>query len=316
MKQVYFILLLLILTACSGGLNNHNKGNDHQNLEPNVLNLSAMYSDGEKIISFPVWFNDSIIKRRGIRAIERTFYYETADSTEDGAAVTPDKKITYSFTKDGLLQTMQIGNYYDNRLISTILISYSDHQEVTGFAKVKLNEEIRKEDFAYYEFKQLQRTKSLVSFESTASSRKLFVVPNSKNWKSLTIDTLCRPGKDDIIAWGSMRHPEKIYSVQNLVEESNVREFTYVEGVLKHIDWTDDPFKIHRTFRFDKEGICTGFVDSTFSMGDFVASSNYDFELKNGLPVNVVKEVKRGEIERVIFKETFEYIYDAKKAGD
>ena len=62
MKQVYFILLLLILTACSGGLNNHNKGNDHQNLEPNVLNLSAMYSDGEKIISFPVWFNDSIIK--------------------------------------------------------------------------------------------------------------------------------------------------------------------------------------------------------------------------------------------------------------
>lgn len=315
MKQVYFIFLLLTLTACSGKLNKHNQGNDHQNLEPNVLNLSAMYSDGEKIISFPVWFNDSIIKRRGIQAIERTFYYETADSTEDGSAVTPDKKITYSFTKDGLLQSMQIGNYYDNRLISTILISYSDHQEATGFAKVKLSEEIRKEDFPYYEFKLLQKNKQLISFESLTSNRKLFVVPNQKNWKPLIIDTLCRPGKDDIIAWGSMRHPEKTYSVQNLVEESNVREFTYVEGVLKHIDWTDDPFKIHRTFRFDKDGICTGFVDSTFSMGDFVASSNYDFELKKGLPVNVVKEVKRGELERVVFKETFEYVY-TKKAGN
>lgn len=309
MKYVCHFLLLLILFACSGEKNKHKKAQKNQVLESNILNLSFVYSEGEKIISFPVWFNDSIIKRRGIKSVERVFYYESPDAgiEED---VTPEKKITYLFDKNGLPREMQIGNYYDNRLISTIQINYSEYQPETGYARVTLNETLRTEDFPYHEFRQLKNTKNLVVFENVYTKTRLLVVPDKKHWKPLVIDTLCRPDKDDIIIWGSLKHPQKIYSVQNLVEENNVRDFTYENGVLKHVDWTDDPFRIHRTFGFSKEGVCTGFVDSTFSMGGFISSANYMFELKDQLPVSVTKELVSGTDKRLIFTEKFEYFLE------
>ncbi len=280
--------------------------------EPNILNLSFVYSEGEKIISFPVWFNDSLVRERGITSIERVFYYESGDSTENESEedVTPEKKITYLFDKNGFPKEMQVGNYYDNRLISSLTVKYSEYKPKTGFAKVTMNEKISTEDFPYVEFRQLSASNHLYSYKDLFSSDRLLIIPDSKNWKPLVVDTLCKPGKGDLIVWGSLKHPQKIYSVQNLVEESNVREFTYEHGVLKRVEWTDDPFKIHRTFRFNKEGICTGFADSTFSMGGFVAAANYFFELNNQLPVQVTKEVNRGGAKRIIFRESFTYHFN------
>lgn len=308
MKYVYQFLFLFFLAACSGENNAGSRSADNTSQESSILNLSFAYSEGERIISFPVLFNDSIVKHRGIKSIERVFYYASSDSTEsEGQDITPEKKISYSFDKNGLLKEMVIGNFYDNRIISTIQINYTEHQLQTGYAKVKLKEQLYTEDFPYHEFKQLKNTKNLIHFENIHTKNQLFVVPDAKNWKSLIIDTLCHPGRNDIIVWGSLKHPEKIYQVRNLVEESNVRSFTYKGGVLNHIEWTDDPFKIHRTFRFNKSGNCIGFVDSTFSMGGFVAAANFKFELKDNLPVSVTKELLSGTSRRTIFRETFEY---------
>lgn len=312
MKHICFFLTLIVLFSCSEEMKNNFRKRDNRVLEPNVLNLSFLYSEGEKIISFPLWFNDSIIRERGIRSINRTFYYELNDSsdTEIEMNSTPEKKITYSFDKNGTPKEIQIGNFYDNRLISTIKGIYSDFESEIGYAKVKLSETLRTEDFPYHEFRQVSSSKDLTIFENIATQTKLLVIPDKKHWKPLIIDTLCSPNKNDLIVWGSLRHPKKIYQVDNLVEESNVRDFTYKDGILKHIEWTDDPFKIHRTFQFDKQGLCTGFVDSTFSMGDFVASAHYLFELKDRLPVSVTKEVRRGDVKRIVFRETFEYLFE------
>lgn len=308
MKYVYHFLLLGVLAACSGGNNADSRNAEDVSRESSILNLSFAYSEGERIISFPVLFNDSIVKQRCIRSIDRVFYYASSDSTESGDAdVIPEKKISYFFDKSGLLHEMIIGNFYDNRIISTIRISYTEHQPQTGYAKAKFNEQLNTEDFPYHEFRQLKSTKNLVHFENTRTKSQLFVVPDKKNWKPLVIDTLCHPGRNDMIVWGSLKHPEKIYRVQNLVEESNVRSFTYKHGVLNHIEWTDDPFKIHRTFRFDKSGNCIGFVDSTFSMGGFVVAADFKFELKNNLPVSVTKEMLNGSGRRTIFRETYKY---------
>ena len=309
MKYVCHFLLLGVLAACSGGNNSGNGSADDIRQESSILNLSFAYSEGERIISFPVLFNDSIVKHKKIKSIERVFYYASSDSTESGDKdVTPEKKISYFFDKNGLLKEMVIGNFYDNRVISTIHINYTEHQPQTGYAKAKLNEQLYTEDFPYHEFRQLRNTKNLIYFENIRTKNRLFVVPGKKNWKPLIIDTLCHPGQNDIIVWGSLKHPEKIYQVKNLVEESNVRSFTYKDGVLNHIEWTDDPFKIHRTFRFNQSGNCTGFVDSTFSMGGFVAAADFKFELKDNLPVSVTKELLSGAGKRTIFRETFEYI--------
>jgi hypothetical protein len=305
MKCIYCSLLLLVIVACSGGNTPDNHKTDNISRETSILNLSFAYSEGERIISFPVLFNDSIVKEKGIKSIERVFYYASSDSTEQ---ITPEKKITYLFDENGLVKEMIVGNFYDNRIISTIQINYKEHQSETGYAKATRKEVIQTEDFPYHEFKQLKNTKNLISFENLVTKNQLFLVPNKKHWKPLVIDTLCHPDRNDIVVWGSLKYPEKIYQVQNLVEENNVRDFTYNYGVLHHIEWTDDPFKIHRTFRFNKSGSCVGFVDSTFSMGGFVATAEFNFKLKNNLPVSVTKELLSGTGRRTIFMETFEYI--------
>lgn len=307
MKGIFHLSVALLLVACSTDKSDHENAHPGSQAQTNILNLAVIYSDAEKIISFPVLFNDSMIELRDISSIERIAYYGSEDSTD--FETTPERKTTYTFDKNGLVKEMMIGNYYDNRLISTIQATYSNHQPETGFATVKLNESLRTEDFPYYEFKQIRRTKQLISFENTSSYNNLFVVPNAKHWKPLVIDTLCHPSKDDLIVWGSPKYPEKIYQVTNLVNESNVREFNYEKGVLKSIDWTDDPFKIHRTFQFNKDGVCRGFVDSTFSMGGFVATSVFEFELKDNLPVSITKKLISGDNKRIIFKETFHYKY-------
>lgn len=310
MKYVCHFLLLGLLAACSGENNSGGRNADDIRQESNILNLSFAYSEGERIISFPVLFNDSIVKHRKIKSIERAFYYASSDSTESGDKDdAPEKKISYFFEKNGLLNEMVIGNFYDNRVISTIHINYTEHQPQTGYAKATLNEQLYTEDFPYHELRQLRNTKNLIHFENVRTKNQLFVVPDKRNWKPLVIDTLCHPGQNDMIVWGSLKHPEKIYQVRNLVEESNVRSFEYKDGVLNHIEWTDDPFKIHRTFRFNKSGNCIGFVDSTFSMGGFVAAADFKFELKDNLPISITKELLSGTGRRTIFKETFEYFF-------
>lgn len=312
MKYAIHLIILMLVLACS----NKNKSNDllseKRILEPNVLNLAFVYGDGEKIISFPVWFNDSIIKNKKIEVVYRTVYYESDTTGNNEFNITPKKKTSYLFNKDGLVNEMIVGNYYDNRLINTIKATYSAYSERTGYATTKFNETLQTGDFPFIELKLVKESKNLIVFENSSTKTKIYVVPNKNDWKPLVIDTLCKPKEKDIIIWGSIKQPKKIYSVKNLVEEYNIRDFTYENGEIKHIDWTDDPFRIHRTFLFDKNGLCNSFIDSTFSMGGFVIAAEFSIEIKNQLPISIQKVLISGNQRRVIFRETFEYIVSKK----
>ncbi len=312
MKNVFYFLLLIVFIGCSTKSDEKKQDVKESFLEPNIFNLSFLYSEGEKIISFPVSFNDSLIQKNGIKEIERTFYFTSLDSIDAELIENeqiPDKKIKYFFNRDGATSKIQIINFYDNRLINTTEINYSDYQKDIGYAKIKMKESIGVNDFPFNEYKLIKKNEQLHVFENVFSNNKLFIIPNSKYWKSLIIDTLCHPEKEDLIVWGSLKKPFKIYSVKNLVDESNVRDFKYENGILKSVDWTDDPFKIHRTFLFNKDGVCNGFIDSTFSMGGFVASSKFLIEIKNNLPVSVFKERTNSTGNTSIFKEVFNYTF-------
>lgn len=311
MKNNFLFILILLLTACSTDQSNKNSRNKNATLSPSIFNLTFIYGEGEKMISFPIWFNDSIVASNNITSIERVTYYESSNKNKNLTSedLVPEKKIKYQFNTQGKIDYVQIGNYYDNRLISTIKIQYSKLDSTTGFASVKLNESLHTEEFPYHTFRLKETNPNVVVYEHIESKNCLFIVPHKEHWKPMIIDTLCSPKKEDVIIWGSLTHPTKIYSVHNLVEESNVRTFTYKKDLIQTIDWTDHPFSIHRTYQFNKQGDCTGFVDSTFSLKNYISATSYQFELKDRLPISVTKKRMNKEGSLIIFKETFNYIH-------
>lgn len=305
----------MFLYACTGSIEKKLNAKKKMNLEHNILNLASIYSQTEKMISFPVLFNDSVVKAMNITSIERLEFYHVSDSviTENESNL-PNKKTNYYFDEQGQVKKMIIGNYYDNRMISSIEMVFSNKQEETGFSSLKTNETWNSDEFPYAQYFQLPRSKHLYRFENLQTKNKLYIVPNKKHWKPLVIDTLCKPNPNDLIVWGSLKQPIKIYQVKDLVKESNVRRFTYDKKnqVLKRMDWNDEPFQIHRTFQFNQQGLCKGFVDSTFSLGRFVNAAVYEFELKDKLPRKITKKIKIGDQQRLIFEETFTYTFSVK----
>src|SRR5690606_30454145 len=130
----------------------------------------------------------------------------------------------------------------------------------------------------------------------------LYVVSDPKLGKPLSIDTLCKPNPEDIIVLGSFMYPTKKYSVQNLVEELNVRTFNFKAGNLVSIDWKDDPFEIKRQFHYSEKGVCTGFDDLTVSMDAYVSTYQFAIEEKAGLPSRVTKSLKRDKSKFILLQ--------------
>lgn len=314
MKYIQFLVFIVALTSCKNNSGDDFSSNKAPVLKQSILNLAQLYSESERSISFPVFFNDSIIRAHSIQSIERRFYFSTTDTfLRNEGELGADKSFLYEFDANGWINKMTVKNHYDYKAISGIGISYTNYQPKTGFAESKIEEISQMADFHFNRYSVEKVTKNLFTYKNVVDGSFLFIVPNPKHWKTLVIDTLCRPKKEDFIVWGTMKKPMKIYQVNNLVEESNVRKFNYEKGVLKSIEWTDDPFRIVRTIQYNKNGVCNLFIDSTFSMGGFVSTSRYDILLKNNLPIEVSKTLKSSSGDRVVFKERYIYSFFEEK---
>lgn len=302
------LLVIVVLTSCTNGIIHKKQSNNHIEGE-NILNLSMIHNEWEKAISFPALFNDSLVRINKITKIQRVTFYTSPDSTVNDNSAYLDKKILYYFNKSGETTKIKVENYYDNRIIGEIQANYTNHIPKIGFADVKLNETLHLENSQYIRYNLIKKTEQLISFKNEESKQRLFIISSKKLWKPLVVDTLCHPTKEDIIIWGSLEKPMKIYSVQNLVKENNIRNFYYKKDVLSKIIWTDNPFKIHRTFQYNKKGLCIGFTDATYSFDKLVSTTRYTIKIENGLPTEIIKELINGAQKRIIFQEFFSYTF-------
>lgn len=309
MKNWWSIILIVILVACQ---NSSSKNKNKQEDKPAVFglfNLTSMYSDAEQNVSFPVWFNDSIVREHQIAEITRLVYDVSSLDTSENLIMLPKKKYTYQFQRDGSLKQLIVSNFYDDKIISSIKIVFSKFDPKTGYAITKINDELEYDhkEFPFVRYNQISHKNQVGVYQNSETETNLFIVSDPKLSKPLAIDTLCNPTPEDIIVLGSFQFPTKKYSVQNLVEEMNVRTFNYKNDNLISIDWKDDPFTISRTFHYSKKGICTGFDDVTNSMGAYVSSYHFSIEEKDGLPKRVTKSLKRDKSKYILLQEDFEY---------
>ena len=318
--------ILLIFSSCSQQEKQLNMKSPPKSLQ--WLNPLFYNNDFEHDLNFPLWFDDSLIVTHQIYKItKRVFPRIVGDTAEINSykEAIPREKIEYYFDPNGLVDQMVIYTYYDDREVSRATFVYEGNMMANGYRKVKmlpfisLSKTSVEDEFTTDLYEDLTHQYSVLSFVGQKKKYKIYVNTEKKNflfeikkrkyWGPLSIDSIVHPNKEDWIVLGTMRKPYKKYHVENIVNESSVFKYKYWQtGVLKKRRKIDYPFEYDRTFLYDKKGIWVGYVDSTFSEGNFITKIQTQILFDEyDRPVEMNHRKLNDENEGFFYKETLHY---------
>ena len=324
-------IMLLLLTSCKSR-DNLVVNKEQQSYPASLLNLSTLLIEEENDVSFPIWFNDSMIKAHGINKITRkSFPKNDFDGDEESSSVSsivPREIREYYFDNKGFISQLNVHNYYDDREIGSVLFSYSGERDGYGFSKVKQNtfvskttkpfsenEESLDPDTRELDFRMHEKRKTYnrcLVYQDMETGDFLFNILNKKSFGSLSIDSMLSPTPKDHLVWGEPCRPIKKYQVSNKVNESNVRIISYYKmhpNVINYWVKKDYPFEHKRDFTYTKKGVCVGYIDSTFSDEKYITRIVSEIQYnKNEEPTRIIHRKENSTKELQFFTlEIFEY---------
>ena len=318
----FTVLLFYLFTACTDRSVN---GLDIDKLkgQQSVFRMSSFGTDAEKFISFPVWFNDSVIKSNHLFKITRDFYSFDSDETNDIGSLNsevPREKREYWFSENGQLRDLKVTYFYDDQEIGSVHYTYVSQKDRFGFAKVVIfsdtntvtDVEEKDMDFPFKIHEKVKETSKYLAYRDQQTGDYLFFMLDKKYWGPLSVDSILEPTRNDVIVLGTSYYPVKKYQVSNKVNEKNVLQYSYnsKSRVLENIQKQDYPFDNKRSFIYNKKGFCTGYIDSTFTENVFltriVSEVKTDKKMK---PIRVVhtkknqnNEIGKIEVERISYE--------------
>ncbi len=306
-RLTLFLFLFALLIGCSREKSNQsNRGSKN---EATLFNMRFLFTDAEKRISFPLWFNDSLIRNNNIQKITRKIYFVDPGDSLDLKTLAmdiPREQRVYSFVKDGNLKELLVSYYYDDREIGKVHFEYKTIKDENGYAKVLLKDrstegsEISEQplDFPFELYRKVKKADKFLAYENTETGDYLFFITDKKYYGPWSIDTILRPTPKDIIVLGKPARQEKEYKVQNRVNESDVSKRSYEakSDRIKDLVKQDYPFETKRTFVYDKQGKCNAYIDSTFSGSSYLTRvlSEIVFDKKNR-PIYVIHRKENRE---------------------
>lgn len=322
-KIVYSIGLIgIVLLSCSQDVTGENSISSGNTI-PFLFRMNAMFTDAEQNVSFPIWFNDSIVSKNKISKITRRFYLiENGENEDDGSqeSFMRREKKEYFFGKSGQLERLNVIYYFDDQKIGDVSFIYQGNKDQYGFAPVtrisdQSSIELEEGDelnFYHAIHKKVKVTDKFLAFQQVQTGDYLFYMLNRKFWGPLSVDSILRPTPKDVIVLGSPYFPSKIYRVQNKVNEMDVQSFVYWTNTKtkqkiksKNIQTfirQEYPFENKRTILTDKEGKCGEYIDSTFSEGKFLTRTLSEIHSNSkNLPVKIIhkKQVKSASKNRL-----------------
>ncbi len=329
LKKLNLLVFIAILAVSCGG-NDSSLNKEKKKYPVSIVDFNTLLTEEENDVSFPTWFNDSIIKAHRIKKITRKSFPRNKDDegkTTVLKSTVPREIREFYFNPVGSLIQLNVHNYYDDREIGSVLFSYSGKKDFFGFAAVTRNTFVSKtaKPFSYEESldpdqreldfrihaKRKNYNKCLV-YQDMETGDYLFFIPRKKYWGVMSVDSLLAPNPQDVIVLGTPRHPYKKYQVSNKVNEKNVRLFTYQKKhrkVINHFIKKEYPFDYKRDFIFSKKGICRGYIDSTFSDDIFVTRNVSEIQYnKQNEPIRIIHRKENAENETEFFSlELLEY---------
>lgn len=308
------LMLVVILLSCSDDSKRSRRAKA-MNQKDFIMNLHLVYSDAEDNVSFPLWFNDSLIKANSISMITRSCYSPTEDE-EDSLNLTLKKR--YYFDREGEVTRLEITQYYDEQQISTVSFDYDQSIDPYGMRSLKKVSGFAADDQSEHAYKRHEKaiyTPAYLVYLDEDAGNYLFYVTDKNYWGVYSVDTMLNPTPQDKVVYGTPRRPSKLFQIENKVNETNVVNYEYSNsnGPIERIIWDNHPFLYKRTFHYAKGGDFDYFIDSTFSNDTYLsrAISRFYSDVP-GLPKKMIRKrsIERsdsGDFELELFDYEFGY---------
>ena len=329
MKQAILIFLTVFtFLSCSSEGKKIFKRKHHSSYTPSIVNLSTLLTEEENYISFPNWFNDSIVVNHNINRIVRKSYLKMDDlENEVTKGFIPREIKEYSFTDKGLVSKLEIQNFYDGQEIGSHVFLFGNKKDENEYCDTKLHHlfyvgiENDDEDEYFEEssittpykvFEKVEAIKWFSKYQNTETGDYLYFINSPKFWGALSVDSLISPTPKDEIILGVQGRVYKKYQVTNKINEFNVRTYQYDQKIkTKLLNWQANnyPFKQKRDFLYAKNGVCYAYIDSIFSNDEFVtrtSSKIYYNKQKQPVRISHLKSNENGDT-LFISKDVFEY---------
>lgn len=287
-----------------------------------MINYQIMYSDLANEISFPMWFNDSLIARNKVSRVVRSIYPRIEGVKQvDTTAMVPREQWEYYFREDGSIYRVSHRSFFDDQVISWFNFAYPKVKNTDFYRTVLKDSMVRfgstdflpsydeNQEDLYHVYSLIEKEDKFTAFRNAETGNYLFLVSDKKLKNPLEIDRLLGPTPMDKIIIGDFPRPSKIYRVENKVIERDVLNFTYDRGVILRIDKQDYPFLTERSFLYNLQGHCTGYIDSVFSDEKYLTRIKTRFLLNkmNG-PNTVIHEKQNpNDVGGFIYVENFRY---------
>lgn len=308
-KQLIFLIFLTVFASC-GEESKSEKKAKKLTIKKTLLNLTHCFTPEESNISFPIWFNDSIVRQKKIKSITRSFFTNESGSTEDGLR----EVRYYEFDENGQITAHSIKQIYEHAEVGELIFKYKEGVDEYGYGHVEVIDKFKNESIAdqFKLYKKDSYSAKYLVYSNEENGNYLFYMKNEVNWGPLSVDSILHPTPDDIIVYGTPRKPVKHYQVENRVKEFNVMSVDYhgkgddVVG----LKFDKYPLEYRRSFEYLSNGKCKGFIDSTFSGDQYLTRRVSKIELNElGVP-NVVRHVNQVEGNKKGYTEVEKFEYE------
>jgi hypothetical protein len=223
----------------------------------------------------------------------------------------PKKSVHYHFNKKGHLSYIQQTNFSEGIIIShqTFEIIESLKPPYHGVKRLNNTYGIENSSYLIIPFKYKV---NVHQFDNNQKGERLHYIANEKYAGALSVDSIASPGPSDWIIIGTPERPIKRYRVKNKVSESAVTHYAYKTDNLPANTTNEDfPFTKKRSYNYGKNGVFSGYTDSTFIDNTFVTRNlNVLLYNKKGLPIGIVH--KKDHVDgtaNFISKEIIRYNY-------
>ncbi len=305
-----YLLIILVFSSCSEVKKKmiRTKKVEHQSF---LINLGHTYSEVENNVSFPIWFNDTLVKNRKIKSISRHIF-PPYDGSEADKQIPIETK-SYQFDEKGEVLKFEVDRFYEYVKVGSLTFDYLAAKDEYGYSPVQISNTTEKNEIAdqFSIFEKEEYAEKFLVYKGQESGDYLFYLKNKANWGGLSVDSILRPTPNDIVVFGTPMKPNKSYQVENTVNEFNVVKYNYSKGddfLLKQ-EINKFPFHTLRSIEYDDKGQCVGFIDSTFSGEKYLTRRNSRFIFEKGLPVKLIHESKSNNAEHG-FIQVEEFVYE------
>jgi len=263
-------------------------------------------------MSFPNWFDEELIQQLNIKEIRRNVFPSSKENNPE--ELNPKKTMRYEFDHDGTLKNVNIKQLYEYITVGDIDFIYRTLKDEYGFSPVRLKYDENKQNnetidqFLIYD--KVTYSDNYLVYQEQKTGDYRFYMTKKHYWGSLSVDSIFNPTPQDVIVFGSPLFPQKQYFVENRVNESDVILYRYSKKGNAPIDVKTEkfPFQYKRSIIYNKEGRCTGFIDSTFNDNEYLTRKNSSFVFKDSLPIELIHESMSNKSSKLYIQvETFEY---------